>query len=132
MFFATFSTDLESTWNSPFLHLFWLPIYLIFFGHISTFCKLLSQTRPKWLKIYIKITYFINMLYESNLAPIKGSGHTRLENGFTLVQGCYALCQRPHGIGAILGRWHFLCDDFAAIDHIKSHATIPWRHFISF
>jgi hypothetical protein len=72
-FFATFSTDLNSASNYAFfdthIKIIWKK-YL--FGHISTFCKLWSQTRAKRLQKSKNIFY--KCVLEFNFASFNGSG----------------------------------------------------------
>ncbi len=54
-----------------FWHLFWILQKKIFLGHISTFFKLWSQTRKKWLEKSKNV--FCKCVLDFNFAPIKGS-----------------------------------------------------------
>ena len=71
-FFTTFSTDLKSAWNSAFFDTFFDYFKKInFFGHISTFFKLWSQTRKKRLKKSKNL--FSKCVLDFNFVPIKES-----------------------------------------------------------
>ena len=78
----------QHIWNQCEILHFLIPISILkknnkFLGHISTFCKLSSQMRPKRLKI-TKNVFYKNVL-ESDLAPIKGSGSFIFLKKFKIV-----------------------------------------------
>ena len=77
----------QHIWNQCEILRFLIPISIFskkkFLGHISTFCKLSSQMRPKRLKI-TKNVFYKNVL-ESDLASIKGSGSFIFLKKFKIV-----------------------------------------------
>ena len=83
----------QQIWNQCEILRFLIPISIFskkFFCccHISTFCKLSSQMRPKRLKI-TKNVFYKNVL-ESDLASIKGSGSFIFLKKFKIVSPYYA------------------------------------------
>jgi len=84
----------QQIWNQCEILRFLIPISIFskkkkFLGHISTFCKLSSQMRPKRLKI-TKNVFYKNVL-ESDLASIKGSGSFIFLKKFKIVSPYYAV-----------------------------------------
>jgi hypothetical protein len=90
--FSTFSTVYKSSQPCNFLHVHFLLLFqrfkisikflmipilkifgkIYFLGHISTFCKLLSQTRMKWRKKTKNVFY--KCVLEFTFSSIYGSG----------------------------------------------------------